>query len=141
VPIRWREDEADGEIDAVAEPYAIQHTSVDSLPVGRLADVRFKQVVGNLEQDLAGKLGFPLWITWDWGAIQKGQIWPAVCKTLYAWIANEAAHLSDGRHRVTNVSGVPFTFDVLNRGRIKFDGVRFARYDPGDTTLAARLSE
>ena len=138
---RWPEDEAHGEIDAVVGPYAIQHTSVDSLPSGRLADARFKQVVGALEEELASKLGFPLMLTWDWAAIQKGQNWPATCEALRAWISNDAPGLSDGPHRITNVAGVPFAFDVRKGGPIKFDGVRFARYDPGDATLAVRLRD
>ena len=62
----WPEDQAQGEIDAIIGHYAIQHTSVDALPRGREADDRFKKVIGDLEQDSTGKLGFPLLITWDW---------------------------------------------------------------------------
>jgi hypothetical protein len=138
---RWPEDHAHGEIDAIVGPYAIQHTSVDSLPDGRLADARFKQVVGELEQEVAGKLGFPLTITWNWDAIRTGPKWPAVCAALRGWILNEAPRLPDGPHRVTNVAGVPFDFDARKGGRIQFDGVRFARYDPGDATLTDRLRD
>ena len=102
---RWPEDEADGEIDAIVGPYAIQHTSLDTLPDGRLADARYKQVVGDLESDLAGKLGFRLSIAWDWAAVRKGQDWRAIRDSLRHWIVNEAGNLEDGRHRVTNAAG------------------------------------
>jgi hypothetical protein len=55
---RWPEDEAHGEIDGIVGPYAIQHTSIDSLPDGRFADQKFMAVIGDLERELAGKLGF-----------------------------------------------------------------------------------
>jgi hypothetical protein len=74
----WPDENEHGEIDAIAGPYAIEHTSVDSLPNGRQADARFVQVIGDLEQELAAKLGFPLAITWDWTAIETGPKWPAV---------------------------------------------------------------
>ena len=32
---RWPENRADGEIDAIIGPYAVQHTSIDTLPAGR----------------------------------------------------------------------------------------------------------
>jgi hypothetical protein len=137
----WLDEKEHGEIDAIAGPYAIEHTSVDSLPNGRLADVRFKQVIGALEDELAGKLGFPLAITWDWAAIQIGPKWIAVGQALRSWIVNEATRLADGRHHMTGVTGVPFAFDATKGGPIKFDGVRFARYDPGDCTFATRLSD
>jgi hypothetical protein len=138
---RWPEDEADGEIDAIVGPYAIQHTSVDTLPDGRLADARFKQVVGALEEELAGNLGFPLAISWNWAAVQKGQQWPAICAALRGWILKEARNLADGYHHVTNLPGVPFALDAWKAGPIKFDGVRFARYDPKDATFTVRLHD
>jgi hypothetical protein len=44
---RWPEDEAHGEIDGIVGPYAIQHTSIDSLPDGRFADQKFMAVIGD----------------------------------------------------------------------------------------------
>lgn len=138
---RWPDDHAPGEIDAIVGPYAIQHTSIDSLPDGTSADIRFKDVVGELESELAGALGFPLLITWDWGAIQKGPKRSTVNSALREWILKEAPKCADGHHRLTNVPGVPFAFDVRKGGPIKFDGVRFSRYEPNDDTLSVRLRD
>ena len=138
---RWPEDGADGEIDAIAGLYAIQHTSIDSLPNGRLADARFKQVVGSLEEELAGKLGFALAISWNWDAVKKGQNWEAAGDALRAWILKAAPSLDEGLHQMANIAGVPFAFDVRKGGPVRFDGVRFARYDPGDATLSLRLRD
>jgi hypothetical protein len=137
----WPDEDEHGEIDAIAGPYAIEHTSVDSLANGRLANARFGQVIGDLEEELKGKLGFPLAITWDWTAIQTGPKWPAVCDALRVWIVNEAPGLADGRHHISSAADVPFAFDAIKGGPIRFDGVRFARYDPGDSTFSARLSD
>ena len=138
---RWPEDEAHGEIDGIVGPYAIQHTSIDSLPDGRFADQKFMAVIGDLERELAGKLGFPLQIVWHWSAIQKGQKWSAVHSAIRDWVAKVSPTLPDGRHAMTNVAGVPGSFDVEKGGPIKFDGVRFVRYDPCDTTLSARIRD
>jgi hypothetical protein len=138
---RWPEDEVHGEIDAVVGPYAIQHTSIDSIEYGRLADKQFMAVIGDLEGELANKLGFPLWIVWHWSAIQKGQNWSMVNSALRDWIMKAAPGLADGRHCITNVPGVPFSFDIEKGGPTKFDGVKFARYDPHDATLTARLRD
>jgi hypothetical protein len=137
----WPDEHEHGEIDALAGPYAIEHTSVDSLPNGRRADDHFEQVIGDLEEELKGKLGFPLAITWDWVAIQTGQPWSSVGEALRAWITKNAPALGNGHHRMTNVIGVPFAFDAIKGGPIKFDGVRLARYDPRDSTFPTRLSD
>jgi hypothetical protein len=101
---RWPEDEAHGEIDGIVGPYAIQHTSIDSLPDGRFADQKFMPVIGDLERELAGKLGFPLQIVWHWSAIQKGQKWSAVHSAIRDWVAKVSPTLPDGRHAMTNVA-------------------------------------
>jgi len=57
-PIEWPEDtRPDGQIDAVFGPYAIQHTSVVSLPEGHARDAWSGQVIGDLERELRGTLG------------------------------------------------------------------------------------
>jgi len=138
----WPEDEADGEIDAITGPYAIQHTSVDALPRGREADHWFEQVLGDLERELDGKLGFSLLVSWDWAAIQKGQRWGVTCNALRDWfLSDDARSLPDGRHKTTDVPGVPFSFNVTKGGRLGFDGVRFARHDPNDRTFNERLRD
>jgi hypothetical protein len=138
----WPEDEAHGEIDAIVGSYAIQHTSVDALPRGREASARFDKVIGDLEGEFAGKLGFPLLIAWDWAAVQKGQQWGAIRDALRAWIASdEARDLPNGRHQITGAAGIPFRFDATKPARFDLDGVRFSRNDPKDTTFNERLHD
>jgi hypothetical protein len=141
--ISWApEDEADGEIDAIIDSFAVQHTSVDSVSAGREADAQFKKVIRELEHDLAGTLGYALTITWDWAAVRKGQNWAATHDALRSWIVSgEPRKFADGRHSDVEVPGVPFTLDIHRRGLDWFDGVRFARYDPKDGTLGPRLMD
>jgi hypothetical protein len=137
----WPEDEADGEIDAIIGPYAVQHTSVDALPRGREADDWFSKVISDLEEELSGKLGFPLQISWDWAAVQKGQKWDEVRDALRRWtVSDEARKLPYGRQRISGVAGVPFSFQVT-KPPLDYDGVRFSRHDPNDATFNARLHD
>src|SRR5262249_19632865 len=106
---RWPEDGGtQNEIDGIVGPYAIQHTSVDAFPRARESDHQFKRVVGNLEEQLDGKLGFPLAMAWEWAAIRKGQKYPKVGTALRRWITEDAPKLPKGHHLITNASGVPF---------------------------------
>ena len=57
---RWPEYEAQGEIDGIVGPYAIEHTSVHAQPEGKAPDDRFKKVIGELEKEFDSNLGFPL---------------------------------------------------------------------------------
>jgi hypothetical protein len=135
----WPEDKKQGEIDAVARPYAIQHTSVDALLDARTRNVQFDQVISGLEASFRETLGYRLRICWPWSSIQKGQNWESINAALKKWIQFDAARLSDGCHHISALPGVPFAFDVEKGGPIKTDGVIFSRYDPTDNTLATRL--
>jgi hypothetical protein len=134
----WPEDHAEGEIDAIVGPYALQHTSVDSLPEGRAHDARFSEVIKGIEAAFRGKLGFFLAITFSWGSIEKGHNYKSINRALRDWISNQAAKLSLGHHRVENPE-IPFPLGVIKGVAINYDGPLFGRYDPHDKTLSARL--
>jgi hypothetical protein len=136
----WPEDHAHGEIDAIVGQYAIQHTSLDALPDGRERDVWFKRIIGNLESEFAGKLGFRLAITIDWDSVQKGQAWHAIQEAIRNWINGRARSLQEGHHKIADIPGIPFRLHVT-KGGLRSDGVYFARFDPGDQTLARRLRD
>ena len=143
-PIEWPEDTGlDGQIDAVFGPYAIQHTSVVSLPEGHARDAWFGQVIGDLERELGGTLGTSLRVTIRWSAVNKGegQVWKAMHQALKRWLVDEASKMPDGPHRGLNVPGIPFAIDVFKQPPRHHDGVIFSRYDPGDRTLGVRLRE
>jgi hypothetical protein len=137
----WPEDNKQGEIDAILGPFAVQHTSIDALPDGRRRDHQFQQVIGNIEKEFRGRLGFYLSIVLDWNAIMTGQDWKRVNQGLSAWISGDAATLPDGKLRIAPAPDVPFAFDVVKGGPLRMDGVFFSRWDPGDRSLHERLCD
>ena len=46
-----KENRSSPDIDAIAGPFAIEHTSIDTLPNQRRNNDWFKKVLGNLEQE------------------------------------------------------------------------------------------
>ena len=111
---RWPDEENRGspDIDAVAGAFAIEHTSVDTLPQQRRDGEWFTRVVSGLEAELQTPLNFRLHITLDYHSVRTGQDWPAIREALKAWIGNESPRLADGTHDVEDASGVPFRLRV-----------------------------
>jgi hypothetical protein len=139
---RWpdKANRDSSDIDAIAGDFAIEHTSIDTLPNQRRNSDWFIQVVGGIDKELRGKLPCRLRITLDYAAVTKGQNWPSVREALKAWIISGAVRLADGRHVVDNIPGIPFRLHMtkaINRS----PGVFFGRFDPGDSSLADRIRE
>ena len=126
------------EIDAIAGPFAIEHTSVDTLPNQRRDSDWFKRAVGGLESELERELSFRLTVTIEYDAVGNGQDWPEIRAALKTWVANEAPHLAEGVSLVENPRGVPFRLHVAKASERR-PGVLFARYQPEDETLPARV--
>jgi hypothetical protein len=133
------ENRSSSDIDAIAGPFAIEHTSVDTLPDQRRHDDHFMQAVGVLERGLGCRPPFRLSIAIDYTAVAVGQAWDAIQDALRMWIINEAPGLPNGRSIVERVpGGVPFRLDVekTSEGR---PGIFFSRFRPADDTLPARI--
>ena len=127
------------DIDAIAGPFAIEHTSIDTLPDQRRNNDWFKQVIDGLEQELPSQLSFSLQITLEYGAITTQQDWKAIRQALKNWIIKDTPHLPDGHYVLDNIPGIPFKLHV-NKKIDSPPGPRFARFAPNDKTLAARIS-
>jgi hypothetical protein len=143
-PIEWPEDTGlDGQIDAVFGPYAVQHTSVVSLPEGQTRDAWFGQVIGDLERELRGTLGTSLRVIMKWSAVNKGegQVWRTMHRAMKQWLVDEASKLPDGYHRGVGIPGIPYAIEIFKQPPRHHDGVMFCRNDPGDRTLGARLRD
>ena len=127
----WPEDNnpSTPEIDAIAGPFAIEHTSVDTIPNQRRDADRFRQVVGGLRSGLEGIIPARLNITIDYGAIEKGQDWSAIKTALREWIVKSSPALSDGRHVVNGVPGIPFPIHVT-KASDRPPGVFIGRFEP-----------
>ena len=53
---RIPDEEAPGEIDAIAGQFAIEHTSIDTIPHQRRDEAWFMESIGSLEQEFKDKL-------------------------------------------------------------------------------------
>jgi hypothetical protein len=128
------------DIDAIAGPFAIEHTSIDTLPNQRRDSDWFIRAVGGVEQEVEGALPFRLSIAIEYDAVGRGQDWAAIRKSLTVWLINQTADLPDGRSLVTGLPGVPFRMHIVkSSGRLP--GVFFARFQPEDETLSVRIRQ
>lgn len=137
---RWpdKENRKTSEIDAIAGCFAIEHTSIDTLPNQRRDSDWFIQAVGGIEKEITASLPFRLNITIEYDAVTKGQNWATIRQNLKAWIINESPHLNDGLSVLENVHGVPFRLRV-RKASDRRPGIFFARFEPMDDTLPARI--
>ena len=128
------------EIDSIAGPFAIEHTSVDSVQNQRRNDDWFLQVIEGLEQELSGRLSFHLVVILEYGAVTTGQDWKRIRLALKNWIVNRAEFLSDGDHILDGVSGIPFKLHVHKDTDLP-SCLFFARFTPEDNTLSERTQK
>ncbi len=128
------------DIDAIAGPFAIEHTSVDTVEGQRKATAQFKIVVGGIREELRGQIAFRLNITVEWSAIRVGQDWARIRGSLKDWILTEAPSLEDGRYIIDDgmIRGVPFMLTV-KKASDRPPGILFGRLEPGDNTLPVRI--
>ncbi len=128
------------DIDAIAGAFAIEHTSIDTLPNQRRDSDWFMRAAGGLEQDLTSKPSFRLNITLEYEAVTKGQDWSVIRNALKKWITDEAALLADGRHVLDDIPDVPFRLHV-RKGSTRPPKVILGRFEPEDETLPCRIRE
>lgn len=132
------ENRGSSDIDAIAGPFAIEHTSVDTLPNQRRDSDWFMRAAGGLEGELERKLSSRLNITLEYDAVSKGQDWAAIRAALKTWLAQEAPRLPEGRSIIEKSSEIPFRLHVV-KATGRSPGVFFARYEPDDKSLPERV--
>lgn len=125
------------DIDALAGPYAIEHTTIDASPDQRQKEHRFQDVVGGLGAQCSASVGARLNILFEYGAVRPGQDWPTIRQALKDWLLETAPALADGRH-TAHLPGVPFPLFVRKVVGRK-PGVAFGVMHPKDPALATRL--
>jgi len=126
------------DIDAIAGPFAIEHSSVDTIPNQRRDSDYFLKVVKELEDEFRSVLPFRLNITFPYEAISIGQQWSKVTDALRLWIINEAPKQENGSHMIRGVPGIPFEFHVRKKDS-NHPGLLFGRFAPNDQTFPIRL--
>lgn len=126
------------DIDAIAGHFAIEHTSIDTLPNQRKDSDWFMRAAGGLEKELPNKPSFRLNITLEYDAVTKGQDWTIIRQTLKKWITNDAPAMDDGRYVIDDIPGVPFRLHI-KKASDRRPGVFFGRFMPDDGTLSGRI--
>ena len=142
---RWPEDEnrQSPEIDAIAGPFAIEHTSIDSIADQRRADDWYLRVVDGLNQEIAdcvdcGSTGFTIALEFD--AIRTGMDWNRIRADLKRWIRENASCLNHGLHRITLPTSTPVDSPIVMTVRKDQSGCKgFLRIEPCDNSLATRV--
>ena len=136
------ENRESADIDAIAGPFAIEHTSIDTLPNQRRNSARFMKVLGDLEQELNPlPFKFNLVVSIEYNAITTGQDWSGIKQALRSWILEESPLLKDGHHVLNNIPGIPFSIHV-NKEATEFPRrISFSRFDLDDCTLPCRIKE
>ena len=126
------------DIDAIAGPFAIEHTRIDTLPNQSRNNDWLDEVTGGLGKELSSQLPFRLSIILEYGAITTNQDWKAIKQALRNWIINESPGLVNGHHVLGNVPGIPFKLTVFKDTDMPPKLV-FSRFDPNDNTFSDRL--
>ncbi len=106
-PDKEQENQGTLEIDAIAGPFAIEHTSIDTLQNQRRDSDWFFKVVGGIKEELSW-IPIRLTITLEYDAVQTGQDWANIRTKLMTWIKNESIDLPNGRSILRDVQGIPF---------------------------------
>lgn len=127
------------DIDAIAGPFAIEHTSLDTVAYQRRDGAWFSRVVGSISASVGRRISFRLDIVFPYDGIAQGQDWDEISQALEKWIANVAPSLPEGR-RTVGLPGVPFTFEAW-KAVVGTPGVRFKRMSPPAGQLPAHLYE
>jgi len=137
----WPEDENPGasEIEAIAGPFAIEHTSIDTLPNQRRDSDWFGEAVSPLETVLSPLLQFRLRITFPYDAISAGQDWAAIREAIAAWIVRESGGLADGVHFII-VPGTTFESRISKDSGAE-PALLFYREAADDPSLAVRVRD
>jgi len=129
------------DIDAVAGPFAIEHTSIDSVANQRRADDWFVQVVDGLDSVIKDCVDCRFTIAFEYDAITRGMDWNCIRADLRRWILDKASSLSHGSHWIVLQTSTPVDPPIrmlVQKGQSPHIA-GFARLVPSDNTLATRL--
>lgn len=135
---RFPDEEAPGDIDAIAGQFAIEHTSIDTIPQQRRDAAWFMESIGSLEQEFEGKLPFRLSLTFPYTGIRRGQDWQELKTAIQNWVMTESVKLSEGSHMISRIPGIPFEFRATRRCTGKA-GVLLSRLAPDNPDFPSRL--
>lgn len=129
------------EIDAIAGKFAVEHTSIDSLPEQRRRDYWYLQVVKNLDITMKASVNCGLTITLCYYDIRRGINWENLRSDLKKWIEECAPLIECGKHKIvlpTSEQIEPPIVIEVDKGSGLYG---FSRYVPRDNTLPIRVKK
>jgi len=126
------------DIDAIAGNFAIEHTSIDTIPDQRRNSDWFMKAAGLLEEELRGKLDYRLSVTLPYDGIQPGVDWNKIKVALRDWVLDKSTFLPKGSHLISDCPNIPFDFRASKRPA-GHPGLLLFRSAPEDQTLPDRL--
>jgi hypothetical protein len=134
----WQEDEHPGQsvVEAIAGPFAIEHTSVDTLPDQRRIGEQFMEALADLE---ALPVQARLTIAVPYELVAVGADWNAYRQALERWIIDVSPTLEDGEHAVA-MPNSDLQCEAL-KASDRPPGVFLRRFAPEDDTLVERVSK
>lgn len=123
------------DIDAIAGPFAIEHTSVEALHESRAKNPQWEKAVGGLEAEVQGYVSSHLSIATRYDAVAIKQDWIAIRAAVRRWIQEQSDKLDVGRSEIV-IDGVPFPVIAWKRLDMPA-GIHFSRLvDDSLETLA-----
>ena len=130
---RWpdKENSTTPDIDAIAGPFAIEHTSIDTFLNQRKYNDWFDRVIGTLESELVGQLPYKLEVRFEQEVFTQKHNWKAIHKALKRFVLDGTSNLGWGCHEFDNILGIPFTVYVEKSNQHPFR-LTFERGSPNE---------
>jgi hypothetical protein len=134
------ENRGSSEIDAIAFPFAIEHTSIDTVKHQRRNQDWFGRFANPLREALNNAVPFYLNLMLTYDSIERGPGLDKVRKALETWVKDDSRSLPEGRTVVRSAEGIPFEFEAEKRTDLP-PGLILTRLVPTDSTLANRVRD
>ena len=130
------------DIDAIAGPFAIEHTSIDSVENQRQHNDWYLQVVNGLEQIISEAVTGGLSITFGYQTVTKGINWESLRADLINWIRGQACDLQDGQHQINLLTSQLIDPPVvMNVYKSEAGPTGFSRFAPKTDGLSKRIKQ
>jgi hypothetical protein len=138
---KWpeRENRKSPDIEAIAGPFAIEHTSIDTLPNQRGKSDWFMRAVGGVEKELPIP-PYRLNIVLDYDAVTTGQNWAGIRNALKVWVIEDCPKLPNGHHTLETLPGIPFRLRITKQSD-RPARIIFSRISPEDESLPDRIRQ
>lgn len=128
------------DIDAIAFPFAIEHTSIDTIEHQRRNQDWFNEFANPIREALEEELPFYLQLFLSYDSIVKGPKLAGVRDAFVNWVNVESGSLPEGHTTVGNAQDIPFEFEVVKREDWAPELI-LTRLAPSDDTLAERMKK